>query len=87
MTRKEFLKAKGWDIETYKTHIKGFWNEEWVVNNLDREISIYELWCDKPFYLLNQEYSRLYKEDDDIGSTYDWLEMTASDEDVQKYLK
>lgn len=87
MTRKDFIEFKGWDKQVAETYIGGFWNFENWWKNQDNPISMYELWCDVPFYALNKEYNKVYRETNgEIGSTYDWLEGDATDEQVKKYL-
>ena len=86
MTRKEFIEYKGWDVETFKNFIKGFWNETYC-EHLEYPISVYELVGDWKFRDLNIEYNKRYREDDSIGSLYDWLEVNATDEDVKNYLR
>ena len=87
MTRKEFMEYKHWNLDNYKEYIKGFWNVESWCKNLDRPVSVFDLVGEMRFFELNREYNRLYKEDDEIGSLYDWLERDATEEDVKRYLK
>ena len=87
MTRKEFIEFKHWDVSNYKEYIKNFFNVEWCSEHLEGSICLYELLADRPFYKVNQEYTKQYNKNRDVGSTYDWLEQTATDEDVKNYLR
>lgn len=66
---------------------KDWYNTETIINRcLDNDVDRYAILACVPFYIINQIYNEDYKNGCNM-STYDWLNETIDDSEVNRLLK
>jgi len=61
---------------------KGWYDLDYTLNHTNTNADRYAIYGYLPFYMINQMYNDAYEKDDDIGSTYDWLNDYPTEKEI-----